>query len=408
MAAAGVGRGFRGGAMRIGTLRRAHLVARTIAVGVLLLGLAAPTSSSARTTSEQPASIIVFPKVIVDGTRDTFIQISNTANSMVHAHCIYINAFPTCEGIGDCQMGTCSGPCVPQWQELDFNIWLTKQQPTHWGAGFGRRDSVGAQSCFRDLSTGERQYDCYSAGLAQGLIPPVPTPFEGELRCIEVDQSGAPISGNHLKGEATLISRDGDASKYNAIGILGEPFTNNGDNTLCLGGEPSEDCPTGAEYEGCAARFWIPHFAAGADNPILGPTSKVRTEITVVPCRVNYERGALDITTVTLQFRAVNEFEQGFSASHRVDCWDSFFLDDVNQIFSANIIQSRLVQTMMRPSSSSPSSVIAVVEEFHALSDEGLTEDGRVVHAAFNVHETGEFDGEPVFGSELITIPAGP
>lgn len=369
-------------------------------VSLGLAVVAAPSTGAARTTTEQPASIIIFPKVIADGTRDTFIQISNTANSVVHAHCLYVNAYPICLGIGDCQEGTCTGACVPQWQEIDFNVWLTKQQPTHWGASIGRQDTNTGPACFRDIRTGERRYDCYTAGLAQGLIPPVPLPFEGELRCIEVDQSGAPISGNHLKGTATIISRDGDSSKYNAVGILGEPFTNNGDNTLCLGGTPSAECPTGAEYQGCPDRFWIPHFAAGADNPIFGPTSKVRTEITVVPCRANFELAALDPTRVTLQFRAINELEQIFSASTLVECWKSFYLDDVNRIFATEVIQSRLVQTMMRPvvpSTGNGSSVAAVVEEVHSLPN------GVTSRAAYNAHEQGNFGGR-----EVILLPAGP
>lgn len=387
-------------------MRRAGGTATAVTAFALLAAVMSPVASNARTTSEQPASILIFPKVVADGTRDTFIQISNTANSMVHAHCLYVNAFPVCQGIGDCQEGTCSGPCIRQWQEIDFNIWLTKQQPTHWGVSFGRSDTLTAEPCDRDIRTGERNYDCYSAGLPQGLIPPVPLPFEGELRCIEVDQSGAPISGNHLKGEATIIARNGDASKYNAVGILGEPFTNNGDNTLCLGGEPSADCPTGAEYEGCGDRYRIPHFAAGADNPIFGPTSTVDTEITVAPCRANFEAGSLDLTEVTLQFLAVNEFESLFSASHRVECWDSFRLDDVNQIFTVGIVQSRLVQTSMRPvipRDGPPSGVVAVIEELHALPN------GATAHAAYNAHEVGDLDEHPNYsGNELIIIPAGP
>ena len=386
--------------MRRGSAGLVRLIALTVTLACAILVSLAANPAAAKTTSEQPSSIIIFPKVIADGTRDTFIQISNTANSVVHAHCLYVNAYPVCQGIGDCQEGTCSGACLPQWQEIDFNIWLTKQQPTHWGAGLGRQDLNTGSVCFRNVRTGERQYDCYDAGLAQGLIPPVPTPFEGELRCIEVDQSGAPISGNHLKGEATIISRDGDASKYNAVGLLGEPFTNNGDNTLCLGGEPSAECPTGAEYEGCPERLWIPHFAAGADNPIFGPTSTVQTELTVVPCRANFEFGSLDITRVTLQFRAFNEFEQLFSASTPVECWRSFFLDDVNQIFSARVMQTRLVQTVVRPvlpSGGGGSSVAAVVEEIHAVPS------GATARAAYNVHEVGNFER-----GEIILLPAGP
>jgi hypothetical protein len=380
-------------------------IALAVAALTLAVAVAVPRQSSARTTSERPASILIFPKIVSDGTRDTFVQISNTANSVVHAHCFYVNAYPVCQGIGDCQQGTCSGRCLPQWQEIDFNITLTKQQPAHWGAGLGRIAQSG-DGCSFNTDTKERNYDCYGSGLPTlGRIPPVSAPFEGELRCIEVDQSGAPISGNHLKGEATLIHRDGDASKYNAIGILGEPFTNNGDQTLCLGGPANAQCPTGAEYEGCPDRFWIPHFAAGADNPILGPTSTVRTAFTVVPCQVDYELSSLNLTRVTLQFRGVNEFEQLFSASTAVECWRSFFLDEVNPFFRVQDLQTRLVHTLMRPSEASPSSIAAIVEETHQVPS------GATARAAFNAHELGDFavndDGVAV-KNEIIVLPAGP
>ena len=247
--------------------------------------------ASAESTTERSSSILIFPKVIYNASRDTVIQISNTSNSMAHAHCFYVNATPLCIGSGDCLAGTCTGICEPQWQEVDFDIWLTKQQPTHWTASLGRFTNPNDEPC--DRNTGN--YDCDSAGLDPGRVPPVSSfPFQGELRCIEVDQSGAPISGNHLKGEATLVTTDGQATKYNAVGLLGEPFTNNGDNILCLGGGVSDDCPSGAEYEGCGARDLLTHFSGGADNPLFGPTSTVETEVTLVPCRADYETQEAD------------------------------------------------------------------------------------------------------------------
>ena len=57
--------------------------------------------------------------MIANGTRDTVIQISNTSNSIVLAHCFYVDA-------------TLEDPSLPQgplnpprWQEIDFDIELT-------------------------------------------------------------------------------------------------------------------------------------------------------------------------------------------------------------------------------------------------------------------------------------------
>jgi len=385
-----------------GAARAVHgcgVSSRPLLLAALLLAvLHAPGPVAADTTTEHPASILIFPKVVYDGTRDTLIQISNTANSMVHARCFYVNAAPICRGTtGSCIDGSCNGPCEPQWQELDFNIWLTKQQPTHWIAGLGRIENPLDIPCFRDPTPGN--YACNGSGLDPGRVPPLPFPFTGEMRCVEVDQSGAPISGNHLKGEATIVTRDADASKYNAVGILGEPFSNNGDNTLCLGGGVTADCPTGAEYEGCPGRSYLPIFSGGADNPIFGPTSQVTTEVTVAPCRSDLERQ--DPTAVTVQFVAVNEFEQPLSASTPVECWRSFFLNEISNIFTVRGTGgSRLLQTSMRPvlqSNGKFSSFVAVVEEHHTLAG------GASARVAYDVHHVNEF-GE----NELIVLPAGP
>src|SRR5262249_10087900 len=64
--------------------RRVGLIAAVL-VGLLAHG------ARADVTTEQGASILAFPKVIADGTRETVIQITNISNAMVHAHCFYVN-----------------------------------------------------------------------------------------------------------------------------------------------------------------------------------------------------------------------------------------------------------------------------------------------------------------------------
>ncbi len=131
------------GAQGIGMVRALSVTRGLI---LLLVGLIAG-SALAETTTERSASILVFPKIVYDGSRDTLIQISNTSNSMVHAHCFYVDATPLCTGTGDCLAGTCSGVCQAQWQEVDFDIWLTKQQPTHWSVSAGRITNPADPQC---------------------------------------------------------------------------------------------------------------------------------------------------------------------------------------------------------------------------------------------------------------------
>jgi hypothetical protein len=220
---------------------------------------------------------------------------------------------------------------------------------------------------------------------------PVSFPFQGS--CARGGPVGSTISGNHLKGEATIVTRDGDSSKYNAVGVIGLD-ENNGDNTLCLGGEVSTSCPSGAEYNACPEALLVNHFADRADNPMFGPTSSVRTELTLVPCTENFE--TQEPSRLVVQFAMTNEFELGFSASTTVDCWGNFFLDEINPVFGVVAVGSRLVQTRVRPATSAQSAVVGVIEEYHTVND-------NTARAALNVHQEGQR-----ITADIVVLPEGP
>jgi hypothetical protein len=367
------------------------------------------TGASADVTTEQSASLLIFPKIIADGTRDTIIQITNTSNSMVHAHCFYVN-------------GALSDPedprSVPLWQEIDFDIWLTKQQPTHWVVSEGRLDDSSDQSC-RNFPTPITE--CNGAGIDPGRVPPVVPDFTGELKCVEVDASGAPVGGNHLIGEATIIGLDicnpdtstcyltgtacssnadctntVDPEKYNGIGILAKEALDD-DGVLCLGGNaPTDDCPLGAEYNACPDTWILNHFVDGVENPVLGDGTSIETNITVVPCEQNFE--TQDPESVVIQFQVFDEFESAFSASTTVTCWANLNLSDISNVFEAppfGPLDRTFVQTRMRPSRGTDSGFLVVAQEHHRSSDDFLSS------AAFNVHIEGERTGP-----DLITIPS--
>ena len=279
---------------------------RWVGLGAVLVSIAtSATAARAEVSTDVSGSVLVFPKVIWEGmrtlySRDTVVQISNTSNNMVHAHCFYVDA------------RTFNGR--PVWQVTDFAIWLTKQQPTHWVVSQGR--AVNPSDGFGEDGS----------GLDPGAIPPVPEGFEGELKCIQVDASGTPFGGNNLKGEAVIRDSDGDVSKHNAIAILANPDLASGDpaNELLLDNSPNHD----GEYNACPQTTLLNHFVDGADDPVVDEFNEtwcadddcpIRTYLTLVPCTQDFENQQFD--AVTVQFVIVNELEQVFSASTSVQCW---------------------------------------------------------------------------------------
>jgi len=269
------------------------------ALAFAVLGVAIQVGADA--TSERPGSILILPKVVADNTRDTVIELTNTSNSLVHAHCFYVNGAP----LDPSQPPSSSNP--PVWQETDFFVWLTRQQPTHWVASRGRRvdpaDALGSDG----------------AGLDPGLIPPVAAGFRGELICVQVDSSDAPTAGNALKGAATLLGPGGDVSKYNGVAFLGK--NPNTDDVLRL---------DGTEYSTCPSILVFNHIAEGAEDPILGAGSSVSQRLTLVPCNQNL-RDRLP-SRVAVSVRSCDELEVCLSGSFEVDCWFDAALSDSLQI----------------------------------------------------------------------------
>jgi len=370
----------------------------------------------AKVTTERSASILIFPKVIADGTRDTIIQITNTSNNMRHAHCFYVNGAPTTPGL---PIGLTNPPL---WTEIDFDIWLTKQQPTHWVVSTGRLDNASDGATCRTTSctpssSGTASAACCDSGFDPGRVPPVVPDFTGELKCIEVDASGFPVGGNALKGEATLEDiATGDVSKYNAVGLQGFD-TNNMDGILCLGGGVSQFCPSGAEYQACPQTWILDHPAIGAPDRVVdqqpfcdtatGVCSAVSTNLTVVPCTENFETQSPP--PVTLQFAITNEFEQTFSASTTIICWASLALDDINPIFLASSLGGDVVVTRMRSASGTAHGVVAVIEETHVQCPAPAPGEVSGCTGATTVVSRSAQNGHTSFadqsGQDIITIP---
>lgn len=485
-------------------------IALIIATAVALAGVRPLPLEAAEITSDHPAAVLVFPKILVDtegadGRLDTFVTISNVSTQPINVLCYYVNATPVCPtGNGECfPENTCSVACLPQWQQTDFRFRLTREQPTGWlasvGAGVGC-DRLGR--CSDDGVLGcEDNQDCTSparcvfapclpldGGIPGGfpgqtnegsLIPPSPEdPFIGELKCIAVDETGAPTDRNDLVGRAMIgfLRADGeyvDVAGYNPIGFPAIEGANNRDLTLILGG-PSGENPdqnpadaeclaarpsTCAEYAGCPNILILDHYFDGAIDSLAlnrclpdgtcavsgGPCAtdgeclanvcdanictvsgdacavdedcenvcddaterctlsgtncgplgsecepatmdvRVITEITMVPCTQDFEEGipspqpgeSGSPASTQVQFLVFNEFEQRFSTSTTLTCFDELPLSAIDtsqperSIFSAGVGGTLTGQTRMRGAISSNSggkargnTLVAIAEEF--------------------------------------------
>ncbi len=389
-------------------------------LGGVFLGAGA---ASADVTSDRPAAILVWPKLLFSSADDTVlseagqvidttIQVTNTSSEEVRLRCFYVNANSHCSNEpervcgnhADCNLTFSGGLCQPGWLEVDFEITLTPFQPLVWNLSDGMPRLPCSQAPCSPGGSGTTYENV-------GNIPPAAEdPFMGELKCIQVGPNNEPIDRNDIKGEATIVtvSPDGDqtldARGYNAIGIQAIEGANDGDNTLRIG----------EEYNGCPAELIVDHFFDDAVEPING--DYVKSHITLVPCSQQFELQAPETTTI--QMLVYNEFEQRFSSSRPLTCFKEYELcslgtgrdrpfdapgfDDPNyescrrSVFSAFVNGTLTGQTRLRGVDSGDDDrgdgILAVVEEFHRLADDEDDITATYSSAAFNVHQRGVRD----------------
>jgi hypothetical protein len=83
--------------MRTTQCVRAGWLIGTVGACMLVAGAA-----RADVTTERPGSILIFPKVVADGTRNTLIQVTNTGPIADQARCFYINGAKGRSGVAQC------------------------------------------------------------------------------------------------------------------------------------------------------------------------------------------------------------------------------------------------------------------------------------------------------------------
>lgn len=426
----------------MGQVRR---VGWTIAVAAVVV-IGASKLATADIASDKMAAIVIYPKVEVntsEGT-DTVIRLANTNKTTpILAQCFYADAVSHCDNTGDqCSTGSdCpdGGRCLDQWNETDFRIQLTFEQPIQWVASEGLADPRTCQSgpfegdacrtsddcngdrCLglplaRGICSGNPFFSCSSnsdcAQFGAGTctqsnvgtrIPPVPEdPFRGELRCIAIDANGVPVPRNELIGQGIFVRNNGDvidSASYNAIGIQGTGASSGASNELVIGG-------SNPEYNGCPNYLILDHFAEDATNPVPGTDQEIETSLILVPCSNDYLRqrpGA-----AVLQFLVFNEFEQRLSTSTSFKCYHERRLCETTpgqcerSIWNVSVLGTLSAQTRIQAlptggTDSIPSAVLGVAQETYIdptnPNDPGTT-------AMFNLHQQGARST-----ADLITIP---
>ncbi len=384
-------------------------------LGVLLAVLVVYAGQvRADVTSDKPGSIVIYPKVIADGTRDTLIQLTNTSNMGTSAHCWYFDASPC----GNPDPDIAALCCQPN----DFFVDLTPQQPIFWRASTGR--STSETRC----NSGVDKYklcatanDCSvgvaceaTPGIFLGLVPRRDN-FRGELKCIQVNVAGEPVGANSLKGEALLETlADGQVSEYNAIAI--QATANPLLQGTCVGGPNaglnctgpgSTDCCNQANlcgtcsqqlkldnsfYNACPTDLFLLHYAQGAQDLFTNAT--VSSEITLVPCTEDianptFGQGA----PLTGEFLVTDEQEFETSQGFGFTCWLNQSLENIG-VYSATNVGTFVKTRIVRNSNTPNIGLLGIYEEFHTLGT------GPVGTAAANFHITGSRSA-----GDVITLP---
>ena len=227
-----------------------------------------------------PSALLVFPLIAADDNGgDTRIELMNLSGSGQDVECFYVFGDTSCNEIG-------------------FFLSLTPYQPLSWLATEGLNDV-----------------------LTRSAAPPF---FgQGELKCAVVPPANAQDVEFHntIQGRATVYGSTGRTVSYGAVGFQ---RLSPGDFTgvLSLDGRTYAQCPDKL------------HFDVLADQPTATPATT--SDLILVPCSQDL---LLQMpATITVQFLILNEFEQQFSTSISVTCFERAALSAITDaLLRANL-----------------------------------------------------------------------
>ncbi len=243
-----------------------------IVLGAALGILSGRAMAAGPPAQKLPSALLVFPLIEADVTGgetriDTRIELLNLSGQGQDVECFYVQGDDTCNEIG-------------------FFLSLTPYQPISWLASQGLDDV-----------------------LTRSAAPPFFGP--GELKCAVIPPDNQPDIEFHntIQGRATVYYSTGRTISYGAVGFQ---RLSPGDFTgvLSLDGRTYAQCPDKL------------HFEVLADQP---PTT---SDLILVPCSQDL---LLQVpATITVQFLIINEFEQQFSTSISVTCFNRQMLSAIS------------------------------------------------------------------------------
>jgi hypothetical protein len=408
-----------------------------LTLGVCLLGLASTTR--ALSTSDKPAAILVWPKIVVDtspltgGPTDTIIQLGNALHNagLKQAHCFYVNANShcsetaaqpgkVCRDASQCPLagGAGNANCVAGWSEVDFEVLVTHDQPLAWRASTGLKRGefpindagvcMGGSSPGRSCDPSSSTQICgtgtcvkLDSNAGSGIPPVGEDPFVGSLKCIQFDPNLNPpapdqgSTGNELIGSASIEACSNsdcdegavDVERYNATGFLFK---------AAVATHPGEVRLDNTQYNACPSTLILDNIFDNAPDPLSASGDTVLTDLTLVPCGDDFLRQKPG--NATAQFLVFNEFEQRLSTSRKVDCFferQLSLIDTANSlrsIFSFSVQGTLVGQTLIHGVGSAPTG--------HGLLGVARASIGGVAGAAYNLQQK-----RTDSGTDIITIP---
>jgi hypothetical protein len=216
-----------------------------------------------------PSAMLVYPYLNAGGDQDTRIELLNLSGDPQEVNCFFVT--------------TSNNLC----NEIGFFVFMTPYQPLGWLASEGLSDPFSGAAAPPFFGT-------------------------GELKCVVVPPRPELAFHNTIQGRATVFDSSGATVSYDAVGF--QRLTD-GDFT----GVVSLD---GVTYAQCPDKL---HFQVLADQPNASPPAL--SDLILVPCSEDFLTQVP--TSTSVQFLATNEFEQTFSTSIGITCFDRRHLSTI-------------------------------------------------------------------------------